>query len=92
MLASRITTILALVPAAVFWLMVTDYARGGSGSDQLIKAGMAWTAICIAVPLALASLGLLAWEHSRKQSGLAANAALAVLNVLIVASTLIYLA
>ena len=41
---SRVITIIAVVPAIVFWLMVDDYVRGGDSSDQMIKAGIATTA------------------------------------------------
>jgi hypothetical protein len=92
MLASRLTTILAVGVAAVFWIYIADYAGGGDSGDQLIKLGVAGAAICVAVPLAGVSLGLLAWEHFRKRSRTAVTLVLALLNLLVIASLLMCLA
>lgn len=71
--------------------MIVDYYEGGHSGDQLIKLGAAGTANCLAVPLATSGLCLLAWDHYRKRSGVVPTVALAFINLVIIASCLIYL-
>jgi hypothetical protein len=91
MTPARVITVLAVLPTIVFWIMIADYYDGGHSGDQLIKLGAAGTAICLAVPLATAGLCLLAWDHYRQHSGLIPTIALAFINFVIIASSLIYL-
>ena len=87
MLASRITTLLAVIGAAVFWLMIAAYFRGGHSADQLIKLGVASVAIWIAFPLACISLCLLAFERSARRNE---AIALSIINLAVAASPLVY--
>ena len=70
--------------------MIVDYYRGGHSGDQLIKLGIAGTAICLAVPLACIGLLLLGWEWYSQNAPSYWSASLAVVNALVLASTLVY--